>query len=190
MRKASNLNPFHFWTARIQSLGVEDDRKGDTHMQCKPVLRLLMMTAPAIAVCGLVMTTSFAQADDGAPQIRRCSNATLHGAYGLTIDATTAPGAEIPFRGVVLQNYDGNGHLTIRDHIVFDGTPETDSWTPGTGVYLVHPDCTGVAEFNLPSEGPPLRVHFVVVEGGRKLREVIDVNAITVTGEKVEQMER
>jgi hypothetical protein len=159
-------------------------------MQIRPVSRLLMVTAPVAAVCGLLITASFAQAEDGAAQGRRCSNATLHGAYGLTIDATTAPGVDLPFRGVVLQNYDGDGHLTIRDHIVFDGTPETDSWTPGTGVYLVHPDCTGVATFSLPSEGPPLKVHFVVVEGGRKLREVIDVNAITVTGEIVEQMER
>ena len=107
-------------------------------------------------------------------------------AFGLTIDATTAPGPGLLFRGVGLQSYDGDGHLTIRDHIVFDGTPETDSWTPGTGVYLVHPDCTGIATFSLPSEGPPLKVHFVVVEGGRKLREVIDENAIKVTGEKVD----
>ncbi len=159
-------------------------------MQNKPVSMLMMMTAPVVAVCGVLLTASFALAEDGAAQGKRCSNATLHGAYGLTIDATTAPGVGLPFRGVVLQNYDGDGHLTIRDHIVFDGTPETETWTPGTGVYLVHPDCTGVATFSLPSEGPPLKVHFVVVEGGRKLREVIDANAITVTGEKVEQMER
>jgi hypothetical protein len=160
-------------------------------MQSKPVSRLLMMTAPVVAVCGFLITASFAQTEEGAAaQGRKCSNATLHGAYGLTIDATTAPGPGLLFRGVVLQNYDGDGHLTIRDHIVFDGTPETDSWTPGTGVYLVHPDCTGVATFSLPSEGPPLRVHFVVVEGGRKLREVIDENAITVTGEKVDKWER
>jgi hypothetical protein len=159
-------------------------------MQSKPVSKLLMGTARVVAICGFMVTASFAQAENGAAQARKCSNATLHGAYGLTIDATTAPGPGLLFRGVVLQNYDGDGHLTIRDHIVFDGTPETDSWTPGTGVYLVHPDCTGVATFSLPSEGPPLKVHFVVVEGGRKLREVIDENAITVTGEKVDECER
>jgi hypothetical protein len=160
------------------------------HMQSKQVSRLLMMAAPIVAVCGFLITASFAQAEDGANHVRKCSNATLRGAYGLTIDATTAPGPSLLFRGVVLQTYDGDGHLTIRDHIVFDGTPETDSWTPGTGVYVVHPDCTGVATFNIPSEGPPLKVHFVVVEGGRKLREVIDENAITVTGEKVDECER
>lgn len=158
-------------------------------MQSTPVSRLLKMTAPIVAVCLFLITASFVQAEDGASHVRKCSNATLHGAYGLTIDATTAPGPSLLFRGVVLQTYDGDGHLTIRDHIVFDGTPETDSWTSGTGVYLVHPDCTGVATFSLPSEGPPLMVHFVVVEGGRKLREVIDENAITVTGEKVDKSE-
>jgi hypothetical protein len=156
------------------------------YMQSKSVSKMLMMTAPVVAVCGFLMTASLAQAEDRPGQGRKCSNATLNGAYGLTIDATTAPGPGLLFRGVVLQSYDGDGHLTIRDHIVFDGTPETDSWTPGTGVYLVHPDCTGIATFSLPSEGPPLKVHFVVVEGGRKLREVIDENAITVTGEKVD----
>jgi hypothetical protein len=54
-------------------------------------------------------------------------------------------------------------------------------------LFLSQLDATVVS---LPSEGPPLKVHFVVVEGGRKLREVIDENAITVTGEKVDECER
>jgi len=157
-------------------------------MQSKSVSKLSVIAALLAMVYGFSTIAPSARADDEEGRGRGCSNATLHGAYGLTIDATTAPGVGLPFRGVVLQTYDGAGHLTIRDHIVFDGTPETDSWTPGTGVYLVHPDCTGVATFSLPSEGPPLKVHFVVVEGGRKLREVIDENAITVTGEKVDTM--
>ncbi len=159
-------------------------------MQIKSVLKVSMMAAPIAAACGLIMTASVARADDQGSRGGGCSNATLHGAYGLTIDALTAPGPGLPFRGVVLQRYDGNGHLTIRDHIVFNGTPETNGWTPGTGTYAVNPDCTGQATYNLPSEGPPLKVHFVVVEGGRKIRAVVDVNAITVTGEKVEQTER
>ena len=157
-----------------------------SHMQSKRVARFSMIAALLAVVYGFSVTVPSALAEDEDGRGGGCSNATLHGPYGLTIDATTAPGAALLFRGVVLQNYDGAGHLTIRDHIVFDGTPETDTWTPGTGSYLVHPDCTGVATFSLPSEGPPLKVHFVVVERGRKLREVIDVNAITVTGEKVD----
>jgi hypothetical protein len=159
-------------------------------MQSKSVSKLSVIAALLTMVYGFSIKVPSARADDEEGRGRGCSNATLHGAYGLTIDATTTPGPGLPFRGVVLQTYDGAGHLTIRDHIVFDGTPETDSWTPGTGVYLIHPDCTGVATFNLPSEGPPLKVHFVVVEGGCKLREVIDENAITVTGEKVDKCER
>jgi hypothetical protein len=158
-------------------------------MQSKSVSKLSVMALLAM-VYGFSITAPRAHAENPERRGKQCSNATLHGAYGLTIDATTAPGSGLLFRGVVLQDYDGAGHLTIRDHIVFDGTPETDSWTPGTGVYQVHPDCTGVATFNIPSEGPPLKVHFVVVEGGKKLREVIDENAITVTGEKVDECER
>ncbi len=155
-------------------------------MQSKPAFKLSTVAALVAVVYGFSIAVPSARAEDEQWSGKACSNATLRGAYGLTIDATTAPGAPLLFRGVVLQTYDGAGKLTIRDHIVFDGTPETDTWTPGTGVYLVHPDCTGVATFSLPSEGPPLKVHFVVVEGGRKLREVIDANAITVTGEKVD----
>ncbi len=159
-------------------------------MQRKSVSKFSALAAPIAIACGFLITASVARADDQDSRGSRCSNATLHGAYGLTIDATTAPGPGLPFRGVVLQRYDGNGHLTIRDHSVFNGTPETMGWTSGTGTYTVNADCTGQATYNLPSEGPPLKVHFVVVEGGRKIRAVVDVNAITVTGEKVEQTER
>ncbi len=155
-------------------------------MQSKPAFKLSTVAALVAVVYVFSIAAASARAEDEQWSGKACSNATLRDAYGLTIDATTAPGSPLLFRGVVLQTYDGEGKLTIRDHIVFDGTPETDTWTPGTGVYLVHPDCTGVATFSLPSEGPPLKVHFVVVEGGRKLREVIDVNAITVTGERVD----
>jgi len=155
-------------------------------MQSKSVSKMLMMTAPVVAVCGFLMTASLAQAEDRPGQGRKCSNATLNGAYGLTIDATTAPGPGLLFRGVVLQSYDGDGHLTIRDHIVFDGTPETDSWTPGTGVYLVHPDCTGIAEVNSPNSPVPLNLAFVVVRQGKEIHSGLDSIVIATVFTEVE----
>jgi|SRR5580700_1397533 hypothetical protein len=84
-------------------------------MQSKSVSKLSVIAALLAMVYGFSTIAPSARADDEEGRGRGCSNATLHGAYGLTIDATTAPGLGLPFRGVVLQTYDGAGHLTIRD---------------------------------------------------------------------------
>jgi hypothetical protein len=71
--------------------------------------------------------------------------------------------------------------------VVVDGAPPPETWTPGSGTYIVNPDCTGTATITIPSSGaPPLVVFFVVTKHGRAVREVSEGNAIIATGEKVE----
>jgi hypothetical protein len=97
------------------------------------------------------------------------------------------PGSGIQVRGVLLQ--DGNGHLTQVEHVVIDGEPPSEAWTPGSGTYTVNADCTGTATITIPSSGtPPLVVYFVVNKHGRAVRDVSNGNAIIATGEKVEQV--
>ena len=48
---------------------------------------------------------------------KHCSNRTLDGNYGFTVEGLLGiPGSGIQVRGVLLQEYDGNGHLTQVEH--------------------------------------------------------------------------
>jgi hypothetical protein len=111
----------------------------------------------------------------------RCSNRTLNGDYGFALDGTFLPNT--PFRGVVMQHYDGNGNITQVDHIVVYGTPPPQEWTPGTGTYTVNPDCTGAATLTTPAG--TIYLHFVVVNSGKQINQVVDSNAVTAVGIKV-----
>jgi hypothetical protein len=123
-----------------------------------------------------------------------CSNQTLHGKYGTLIQGTLVlPGASLlngmglPLRGLSVAEFDGNGNLTQVDHIVVNGVPPRVDWTPGTGFYQVNPDCTGSAEINSPSSpNGPVKLHFVVVNYGREIDQVVDTNAVTAIAKKIE----
>ena len=73
------------------------------------------------------------------------------------------------------------------DHIVFNGVPPTQEWTPGSGTYTVNPNCTGSAVINVPGNPlSPINLHFVVVKQGKEIHQVVDANAVTAVGNKVE----
>ena len=161
-------------------------------MQRKCVLKTTKMAMLVLIACAFTaMSTSVWAANDNRgdrDRDKHCSNRTLHGNYGLTIEGLLAiPGPGIQVRGVVLQGYDGDGHLTQVDHVVIDGAPPSEAWRPGTGTYSVNADCTGTATITIASsQAPPLVVYFVVTKEGREIRQVVEGNAIVATGEKVE----
>jgi hypothetical protein len=150
-----------------------------------PRMAMLVMIA-----CALATITNFAWAasDDDRDRDRSCSNRILNGNYGLTIEGLLAiPGPGIQIRGVVLQGYDGRGHITQVDHVVVDGAPPPVAWRPGTGTYTVNADCTGTATITVTgSPEPPLVLYFVVTNDGREIRQVVEGNAVTATGRRVE----
>jgi hypothetical protein len=151
------------------------------------------MAMPVMIACALASVNSTAWAaqsneksnerDEG----KGCSNQTLHGDYGLTIEGLlNIPGPGTQIRGVVMQSFDGNGHFTQVDHVVVNGTPPPLPWTPGSGTYTVNPDCTGKATITIPSSpAPPFVVYFVLVDHGREMRQVVDGNAAIATGRRV-----
>jgi hypothetical protein len=149
-------------------------------MQRKLSSRFLMAGTPMIIVCSLLTSSASAAAPS---EVKPCSNHTLIGDYGFALEGTFL-GAGLPFRGVVMQHYDGKGNLTQVDHVVVNGVPPEQEWTPGSGTYTVNPDCTGAAVINAPGN-PPINLHFVIVRQGKEIRQVVDSNAATAVGTRV-----
>ncbi len=141
--------------------------------------RLMLAVTPVIVCCLLTSGASAAPRSDVQP----CSNHTLFGDYGFALEGTFL-GPGLPFRGVVMQHYDGKGNLTQVDHIVVNGVPPAEEWTPGSGTYTVNPDCTGAAVINAPGN-PPINLHFVIVRQGKEIHQVVDSNAATAVGIRV-----
>ena len=125
--------------------------------------------------------------DDRGSCRRNCSLRSLKGCYGFTINGTIL--AAGPVAGVVLRNYDGEGGFTQVDTVSINGmliTPPTGRSSRGT--YTVNRDCTGSATLNPPPDTglPPLHIYFVLVDGGREIREVVTDPgfAVTTVGKK------
>ena len=152
-------------------------------MKNRSIYRILRSATFVLVACGLMTSSSLVMAE--SPDEKRCSNRTLNGDYGFALEGVII-GPEIPLRGVVMQHYDGRGHITQVDHIVDGGMPPAQEWAPGTGTYSVNPDCTGVAVINSSSNPLPLNVHFVVVKHGTEIHQVVDGNAVSTAGYKVD----
>ena len=151
-----------------------------------------MAAAPIVMVCGLLVSgvSVVAQSDHDRP----CSNRTLLGDYGFAIDGVilaipgvTLPPGGVPFRGVTMTHFDGNGNLTQLDHDVFNGAPQSTDWAPVSGTYTINPDCTGTMVLIVTGNPlSPVNLHLVVVRRGREIHTVVDVNAVTSVGIKVD----
>jgi hypothetical protein len=154
------------------------------------ISRILTAAIPVMVVCVVLALSASAVAQsshtlaNGPEGSKRCSNRTLNGAYGLTLEGTIL-GPNIPLRGVVMQNFDGNGNITQVDYLVVDGMPVSQDWRPGTGTYAVNPDCTGVAVLHTGQDPLPVNLHFVVVNNGKQINQVVDSNAFIAVGIKV-----
>jgi len=159
-----------------------------------------MVAVPVMVFSGLLVAASSARVDQdrgtGHDEDRKvCTNKTLQGDYGFTLEGSILsipnvplpPGVTLPLRGISLAHYDGKGNKTQVDHVVVNGQEPQEEWTPGSGTYTVNEDCTGWQEVFIPGTPlSPIRSHFVIDKGGREIREVIDANAVTAVGNKVE----
>lgn len=140
-------------------------------------------TPVLIVFCLLASSTSVvAQPPESDSNGGSCSNKTLKGSYGFLLDGTDLASG-LPFRGVVMQSYDGKGGITQVDHVVFAGSPPPVEWAPGTGTYSVNSDCTGAAVLN--TYLGTINLHFVVADNGKQIKQVVDANAVTAVGNRV-----
>jgi len=160
----------------------------EVSMKNNSIARSLTAATLGMIVCGLMVAGTSAMAQSAISQFREghCSNRTLSGDYGFALTGEIL-GPGLQFRGVVMQHYDGKGNLTQVDHIVTGGFPPAEEWTPGSGTYTVNSNCTGSAVINIPGNPlSPVLLHFVVVKHGREIHQVVDANAVTAVGNKVD----
>ncbi len=164
-----------------------------------PISRVSMIASRMTIVCALLAMGSslWAQNDNSArPEDEgACSNRTLRGDYGFAVEGvilaipgvTLPPGTALPLRGVALTHFDGKGNLTQVDHILVNGMPPSEEWTAGSGTYSLNSNCTGTAVINVPGNPlSPLNLHLVVIRQGKEIHTVVEANAVTSVGIKVE----
>ena len=136
------------------------------------------VSLPMMIVCVVLALGASAVAD--GPPAGSCSNRTLFGDYGMQIEGTfLAP--NWPLRTVAMVHFDGRGNMTSKSWVVLNGVPQTQDWrqdNPGT--YTVNSDCTVSATFL-----GVIPAHFVVVNNSKDFRGVVDGDAITFVGSRV-----
>jgi hypothetical protein len=161
-------------------------------MQWKAMLKMSMVAVPILIVSGLMVAASPARVELGRGAVhdsedgKGCSIGTLRGDYGFALQGEIL-GPGIQLRGLALQHYDGRGNFTQVDHIVENGMAPVTEWRPGSGTYTVNANCTGSAVINVPGDpSSPVNLHFVVVNQGKEIHQVVDSNAVTAVGTKVD----
>jgi hypothetical protein len=134
----------------------------------------LAMAAGLVAILTLSPVWSVTADDDDGAQ-GSCSNRTLRGDYGFSIDGQILGGpSPILIRGVAMTSFDGHGNLRMIDFVTLNGVPASPDWRPATGTYDLNPNCTGTAEFDFGGGNPILRLRLVVADRGREIRTVVE----------------
>jgi hypothetical protein len=153
--------------------------------------RTLAVATRAAVVAALTLTIHAGVSRAGDAEGRaaegdgpECTNHTLRGDFGFTIDGTVVGGpAPVILRALAMTHFDGDGHLTQVDFTTFNGVPGSPDWRPATGTYSINPDCTGRALI-VPVVGPPLDLRLIVFDGGRRVATVVVGNATGSLGIK------
>ena len=83
--------------------------------------------------------------------------------------------------GVAKTNFDGNGNLTQVDAVAISGGV-APGWPPGTGTYIVNPDCTGTLTI-VNENMPPLNLQILIAQSGEKIHTVVIDVGFAVTGD-------
>ena len=152
---------------------------------------ILLATAAAVAAALTLNVTRLVRADDDDDDDdgrghARCSNRTIRGDYGFTIDGQILAGPRTGLlRGVAMTHFDGQGGMSQVDFVTLNGIPSGTDWRPASGSYSVNADCTGKAEFTPNDGSPTIRLSFVIVDRGRQIRTAVAGNSTGSVGIKV-----
>jgi hypothetical protein len=148
----------------------------------------LFMVCGAIAFGPLAGAQSEEKLRESSGSWFKCSNRTLRGDYGFSIDGTILAGTPNAFllRGVAMTHFDGHGNLSQVDFTTRNGAPLTSDWRPAVGTYAINADCTGTAQI-IPGDGSPtVNLRLVVVDRGREVRTIVVGNASGSVGIRVD----
>lgn len=105
-----------------------------------------------------------------------CTNKSLDGYYGFTIQGTKLGGLGFTGQqvGVAMAQFDGNGTFTQIDTVTVAGNVVSDfTHTPANGTYTVNSDCTGTFTINFTDGRPTVVANFVVVDSGNEIDTVV-----------------
>ena len=151
----------------------------------------LRRAIPLAMAAGVALTLAVSvgwsvRADDDGPAEARCSNRTLRGDYGFSVDGQILAGPRPGLlRALAMTHFDGDGNLSQVDFLTINGIPAGPAWRPATGTYDVNPDCTGTAEFTANDGSPTVHLRLVVVDRGRQVLTIVEGNPAGSTGIKV-----
>jgi hypothetical protein len=145
---------------------------------------------PVVMALGLALSLGLSTARDvtanGSRHRRECSNDTLRGDYGFSVDGQILAGPRTGLlRAVAMTHFDGDGDLSQVDFATINGIPTGTDWRPGTGTYEINENCTGTAQINFTEGSPSLHLRLVVVDEGREVRTIVEGNATGSVGIKV-----
>ena len=151
------------------------------------------MSATPVVLCALIAFGGSAVAQSNSTSAHssdgQCSNRTLHGAYGCSVQGVllNVPGLppEATFVAVTTSHFDGKGNLTGTEHAVVNGTSFNPGFDTNSGTYSVNPDCTGTAVVNTPNRPVPLNLTFVIVDDGKEFRQVLNSDALLTVCKRI-----
>jgi hypothetical protein len=148
----------------------------------------LVLVVGAVTFGTLMGAQAEARSGESPAASATCSNRTLRGSYGFSIEGTILAGTPNAFavRGVAMTHYDGEGNLTQVDFTTRNGVPFNADWRPGSGTYEINADCTGSAHIIQSDGTPSVNLKFVVVDRGREVRTTVVGNSTSSVGIRVE----
>ena len=115
-----------------------------------------------------------------------CSESTLRGDYGFSVDGQILVGPRPGLlRAVAMTHFDGDGGLSQVDFATINGVPTGTDWRPGTGSYEINADCTGKAQISCTDGSPTLHLRLVVTDRGDQVRAIVEGNATGSFGTRV-----
>ena len=153
-------------------------------MKTTVLSRNLKFAVSPLVLFGLLAfsTSAMAQLRSESAPIAHCSNRTLSGDYGCSVQGflLNVPGLppQATFAGVTTTHFDGNGNVTSKEHVVLNGQSFSPGFDANDGTYQVNPDCTGTAVVNTPNNPVPLDLYFVIEDNGKEFRQVLNSNAL------------
>jgi hypothetical protein len=146
--------------------------------------RNLKFAAPVLVLLGLLAfsTSVTAQLNSESAPVAHCSNRTLYGDYGCSIQGFLLDVPNLPpqatFVGVTTTHFDGKGNITSKEHVVVNGQSFNPGFDANYGTYQVNPDCTGRATGITPNSPVPLDLYFVIDDNGKEFRQVLNTSAL------------
>lgn len=148
------------------------------------ISRIVMPATHTMLLCFLLTSgvSALAQSRGETTSGGRCSNRTLSGDYGCSVQGVllNVPGLppEATFVAVTTSHFDGRGNVTGTEHAVVNGMSFNPGWDTNGGTYTVNPDCTGRAAVTTPNSPVPLDLYLVVLDNGKEFRQVLNSNAL------------